>query len=516
MKRILVLLALATLVTGLLGSCKKDDIENPDPQSFEEVVKNLPGVYLSSTFYKMHGYGHIVSLNEDGTVNLYWFIDDDVENGVDIDDTYKMSGTWEAFEVDEQLNDEVTSKIALRMKLAEVTDDSPESLVDTTYLFTYNNRNCVYSTNFGEDEFVEFDEEYAKSTQKLEEYLRTRQEPNVFYGEDTDEESGTNGTDDISIFPRSLHAWMSELPDDIFLCDLTIPGSHDALSYRCENTAQTQTLKIADQFMCGSRYFDIRYYMAHKKVYPCHGVYRTLSSKNIKDDLILLEQCLMASPRECAIVMFCRNANDGNTEKDRQEWIEKNVFANSLVPYVPFRPDLRLGDVRGKIVVLTRDWKEYPGYDSWNSTYVGPINNPGGLPKKVFWYSQDYSEWESNDMLGKIDIFKKTAEPRNLVTKAPSPDKGFNDLKWSINYLSGYYKTYQPVQFASIVNPNILRYLKDCNNEKTFGIVPLDWIGRDKVNGGITEVWVGHNTHANEVVPALIKSNQNLIQWYNK
>ena len=506
------------MTIGLLGSCKKDSSNDSDPQGdkpFEEIVEELPGIYLSSTFYTMHGYGHVATLNEDGTVRLYWFTDDDAKDGVDIDNTYEMFGTWEAFRVNEQLNDEILSKVALRMELTEVTDGTPERVIDTTYLFTYKNRNCVYSTQFGEDEFVEIDEAYLESTQKLEEYLRSRQEPNIFYGEDIDK-----GIDTKS-YPSSLSTWMSELPDDVLLCDLTIPGSHDALSYRCENSAQTQTGDLGDQFVAGSRFFDIRYYMRSNGVFPCHGNWYSLSkTKTIKEELEHLEIFVGAlCPRECAIVMFNQNGNDDFTEAQRKNWIETNVFASAPGKYIQYRPDLRLGDVRGKIVVMTRDWNEYPGYDSWNAGMNGPGNNPGGLPNKVFWYRQDYCDFENNDneRYKKVDYFKEMAGHRNPVTNQPSQDRGFNDLRWSINYISGYYTKYQPVKFASYICPEIRRYVTECNNnnnKRTFGIVPLDYVGRDRVAGGITEGWVRRNVYGSEVVWDLIRSNKPLIQWH--
>lgn len=511
MKKNFTIFVLAALTIGLLGSCKKDDnLAQQEEKSFEEIVKELPGTYLSSTFYTMHGYGHIASLKEDGTVKLYWFTDNDVEDGVDIDNTYEMTGTWEAFRVDEQLNDLVRSKVAIRMKLTEVTTESPETLVDTTYLFTYKNRNCVYSTNFGEDEFMVIDESYMESAEKLEEYLRSRQEANIFYGEDLNEERDTK---------VSRTTWMSELPDNVLLCDLTIPGSHDALSYRCENSAQTQTEDIASQFMFGSRYFDIRYYMRSNGVFPCHGNWYSLSkTKTIKDELIKLEQMLLNCSRECAIVMFNQNGKDDYTEAQRKNWIETYVFNNSLVPYVEYRPDLRLGDVRGKIVVMTRDWNEYPGYDSWGAGMNGPVNNPGGLPNKVFWYRQDYCDFENNDdeRYNKVDYFKEMAGHRNSVANQPSQDRGYNDLRWSINYMSGYYTKYQPAKFAEYINPKIQDYVSGCNhsynnnNKKTFGIVPLDYVGRNRVAGGITEAWGRFSVNADAVMADLIESNEPL------
>lgn len=59
--------------------------------------------------------------------------------------------------------------------------------------------------------------------------------------------------------------WMSALPDTTNLAALSIPGTHDTMSYNGDITwtltkplAQTQTMSLYQQLEAGIRYIDIR------------------------------------------------------------------------------------------------------------------------------------------------------------------------------------------------------------------------------------------------------------------
>lgn len=56
--------------------------------------------------------------------------------------------------------------------------------------------------------------------------------------------------------------WMRDLPDSLYICSLTIPGTYNAFTYNCTSIAsawaKAQTKSIEDQFKCGVRAFDVR------------------------------------------------------------------------------------------------------------------------------------------------------------------------------------------------------------------------------------------------------------------
>lgn len=470
MKRILVLLALATLVTGLLGSCKKDDIENPDPQSFEEVVKNLPGVYLTADYYDEFGYGRVVNLKEDGTTEQYYFFDNEVEDGVSVDEDYIMKGTWKAFKVED-----IPSKTGFICNLTVEGDPDAEVVADTTYLF-FNDKNYVFSTYFGYDEFFKVSQTFDefKSKKSLEAFLPG-------HLRETELTKSSPATKSYTNPPEYLSRWMGNLSDDVYLCDLSIPGSHDALSYRCSSSAQTQTADLQQQFSWGIRFFDIRY--CHERIFgrrvcPCHDKHCCMNRlRSLSDDLKLLEACVsmqqITSPKKEGAIIWLKcdqHMDDEAKTKWCMEWIKNNAINKSM--YIPFRKDLKLGDIRGKIVVLTRSdkWNEWAGYHE-----PDPIK-----------YIQDYCCTTTQYHLDEGDN-KEFLKLKPIRFEEALYDRWSHSLsdhyEWLINHCSGYYKTYRPVEYTCDAYPELLNVLRN-HDDKSYGIVPMDFVGR---NGRVYE-----------------------------
>ena len=385
MKRILVLLALATLVTGLLGSCKKDDIENPDPQgdkTFEEVVKELPGVYLSADYYDELGYGRVVNLKEDGTSEQYYFFDNDVKDGVSVDEGYTMKGTWTAFE-----SKRTPSKTGFICNMALEVDSEVEAIVDTNYIGFQNNKTYINSSYFGLNELFKVNQSFDefKTKETLEAFLPGHLKDTELSKILKSSNDGAEATP-----PEYLSHWMRDIPDDVHLIDLSIPGSHDALSYRCISGAQTQTESIEKQFAWGSRFFDLRVYKAWLlgySVYPCHGDYACVNLcwtvvNEIEKLIDAVSKNILNNSETAIIRIRCEGPNQELPDDWYfcREWLYDNVFLTGdygMLPdyerinalykdvFIPYRPDLTLGEVRGKIVVMYDNpaWQDnHPGY----------------------------------------------------------------------------------------------------------------------------------------------------------
>lgn len=514
MKRILVLLALATLVTGLLGSCKKDDIENPDPQgdkTFEEVVKELPGVYLSADYYDELGYGRVVNLKEDGTTEQYYFFDNDVKDGVSVNEGYVMKGTWTAFKVED-----ISSKTGFICNLALEGDPEAEAIVDTNYIGFLNDKTYINSSNFGQNELFKVNQSFDefKTKETLEAFLPGHLKDTELSKILKSSNDGAEATP-----PEYLSHWMRDIPDDVHLIDLSIPGSHDALSYRTISGAMTQTESIEKQFAWGSRYFDLRVYKSTffgAKVYPCHDKIRCLDlCRTIVSDMEELVSAVspnFLNNSETAIIRIRVEGPYYETEDSDFccSWLYSHLFLkqdpgityftdleqlNALYKdiFIPYRPDLTLGDVRGKIVVMYDDtgWynygdaKPHPGYISSNPDDIDGKGRRKGGHKFTF---QDECEFGAplfqdtyNYIDKKVSLFEK--ELQNNRKEIPIGSKVSNtpyNECLSFNHCSGYLTTYFPVQFSHYVYPEILKALKkEEYKRKTYGIVPMDYIGRE-------------------------------------
>lgn len=508
MKRILVLLALATLVTGLLGSCKKDDIENPDPQgdkTFEEIVKDLPGVYLSADFYDELGYGRVVNLKEDGTTEQYYFFDNDVKDGVSVNEGYVMKGTWTAFKVED-----ISSKTGFICNLALEGNPEAEAIVDTNFIGFMNNKTYINSSSFGQNELFKVNQSFDefKTKENLEAFLPG-------HLKDTELSKILNSSNDgaEATPPEYLSHWMRDIPDDVHLIDLSIPGSHDALSYRCISGAQTQTESIEKQFAWGSRFFDLRVYKAWLlgySVYPCHGDFACVNLcwtvvNEIEKLIDAVSKNILNNSETAIIRIRCEGPNQELPDDWYfcREWLYDNVFLTGdygMLPdyerinalykdvFIPYRPDLTLGEVRGKIVVMYDNpaWQDnHPGYINSKPDEEDAYGKRAGGHKYTFQDECEFGALLFQDAFYYIDKKVSLFENELKINRKEIPigskvsNTPYNECL-SFNHCSGYLTTYFPVQFSHYVYPEILKALKKEEYErKTYGIVPMDYIGRD-------------------------------------
>ena len=153
--------------------------------------------------------------------------------------------------------------------------------------------------------------------------------------------------------------WMTHLPDNICLSDLTIPGTHDASAADVEGgdgnaNGQTQLLTIHDQLYAGVRYFDLRFsgeglLMVHGPVCNCRFEGKYLYWATVRN---WIDDFLDRNPGETVILQIKADRHGESTEraimKNLRSW-NKVYHWNSSDPKIP-----TLGEVRGKVVVISR------------------------------------------------------------------------------------------------------------------------------------------------------------------
>ena len=159
-------------------------------------------------------------------------------------------------------------------------------------------------------------------------------------------------------------SWMTELPDGVYLSDLTIPGTHDAgTCYTYGNIVPQdsfttcQQLFIDEQLGAGVRFFDIRMGMdgdADRDPYINHGgtVCETRTGKwlRLSDVVEDFKTFLKAHPGETVLMMASQSGGDvKNQTSALWKLMEDNpglFYAEDAIP--------TLGEARGKIVLMRR------------------------------------------------------------------------------------------------------------------------------------------------------------------
>lgn len=270
--------------------------------------------------------------------------------------------------------------------------------------------------------------------------------------------------------------WMTELKNDIPVCRLSIPGSHDAgtagVWFPTRHYAQTQSMDIEEQWNAGIRFFDLRPRLSGGELKIYHGP----ANCHITFDeaLQIIKQKLEQNPTEFCIVMT-NNAGGGQESVDMAMQAIKDIFPAKMIAV--FNAHMTVADMRGRILfihrnepskgigvpgVVTRRW---PG--NGLSKHGAMISSD--RETAVLWV-QDYFTSGNNDSSGYLK--RKWEMTEQLLRDFSGADEG----TWCINHTSGYTGTGVRTNIkrnANNTNAKLLEYLQAGN--PLSGIIPMDF-----------------------------------------
>lgn len=269
------------------------------------------------------------------------------------------------------------------------------------------------------------------------------------------------------------NSWMDYIPDDALLSDLTLVGTHDAASMGCSlEMSRCQSLGIAQQLEAGVRLFDLR---PGKNFDIYHGIDPT--GVKFSEALTDMVDFLNENPTQGCIV-FIKNES-GEADWGEGMSAELAQFADNMLK---FKKGLTLGELRGKILVLSRDAYSgtiYGGFFSsgWpDNTADGEvgIGSYQGESLETF-YLQDQYNSDTEEAV-KIASIKKYAD------KAKSKSSG----AWLCNHTSlAGFKILSfgssPKDHAKNIHPEVVAYID--SKPGRLGIVMMDFAGDKSVGG---------------------------------
>lgn len=247
--------------------------------------------------------------------------------------------------------------------------------------------------------------------------------------------------------------WMSRIPKEARLSELSLPGTHDSCAQRDGASfgfAKCQTWKLDDQLSAGVRFIDIRCRHIKDRFQIHHGIIdQKMSFNQVRD---VCRDFLKLHPTECIMMSVKEEATpDGNSRAFAETFKALTRDDGRLWHIARKVPEL--GEVRGRIVLIDR---------------TGTL---GGLP---------WNRFEKQD--------KYTAEPgvkikliRSHLEKAAKADR----QKWFINFCSGTYprKLITPRKYAAIANEAALEFLRGqkVRARVRLGTVVMDFPGEELI-----------------------------------
>ena len=332
--------------------------------------------------------------------------------------------------------------------------------------------------------------------------------------------------------PMQADNWMKRLPDDAYVCNLSIPGSHDTGTGNGfpgvttsiygpfgDKYARTQDKNLEEQWNIGVRAFDLRPCIKDDYINVNHGIMPT----NLRFDnaLTFLRDKLRENPSEFVVIHLLHASDGDDNASNYGERLLQLLGRDDLKDFfIDFKKDLTVREMRGKMLLLSRNdyasspvggfFRNWTGQLDWNAQRNGRIDGANGSSATL--YMQDFAETHQE---GALD--RKVAAIRQLLDfSTKHKTNSASDIVWVYNFASAYSKTsrlYIPFIIdqeisssdgyrdnAAHTNAAIIDYLADpANTAGPTGIILADYVGVDTSNG--------YNTRGQELVDAIIANN---------
>ena len=292
---------------------------------------------------------------------------------------------------------------------------------------------------------------------------------------------------------QAQNNWMEDLEDSRLVTSLSLPGAHDAATgegwmgiaeITGDLAAKAQDLTVAEQWNAGVRVFDIRPQVDESLLRCMHGISGT--KLLVGDFFALLRDLLAAAPSEFAIVTTKIDTTEGEPEVAVWAPLFKSMIESDSLKalFVDFKPTLTVGDLRGKILMLSRnkyDEKPKGGFiDGWSSDkdfakqQGGTITGSDGRSCPL--WMQDY--YQPND-----DRVGKDSAIRLMLDAAMSRDLASDSPAWVFNYTAGNTMVFLSDGYrenAVYANQVVIDYLADEAHMGSTGVIFMDFAGVDE------------------------------------
>lgn len=315
--------------------------------------------------------------------------------------------------------------------------------------------------------------------------------------------------------------WITPLDDNIYVSQMSIPGTHDSATGdgTTFSIGQTQELKLDKQFELGIRAFDLRPAVSDSDIQIYHGMVST--TYNWDQIMERFKYYLQTNPGEFIIILMRHETEGDNSSSSWGDIMEAKLttLKNGTNPStgeswtIDFKPDLTIGEMRGKILFISRD--KYNESGPTVGAYTGWSHNKDGAEVAIYGSSSEsgtlnvqdcYAPSESGDWGGLITgSFIYNSQNKLLVQNFPTTKwTGIESLlkksqqfhtnsdlinRWSINHTSGYVGGSVAGLYNSVSTTDGYRENAENNNIKLYnyinsstwvgstGIVMMDFVG---------------------------------------
>lgn len=272
-----------------------------------------------------------------------------------------------------------------------------------------------------------------------------------------------------------LNNWMQDIEDNRLVCKMSIPGTHDTGAYTGNGWVKTQDKNIEQQLNSGIRFFDIRLVHQNGVLKLCHGSY-IFDVTFVGDVLKTTAEFLKEHPSETVIMTIKRDhdLDKGDATKYRMALTKALEGDRNLTSYMvkSFRPDFTLGDLRGKMLIISRDgWITTPSgkVTSWpdNASFSSSIESTNGSSTII--HVEDHYKSRASD---KVSYVAQNVRKAQATFNTPKND-------WFITFTSstGAIGWAQPQTTTNQIDRDVNNILRGNENFRTSGILVFNFAG---------------------------------------
>lgn len=263
---------------------------------------------------------------------------------------------------------------------------------------------------------------------------------------------------------NKLPCWLKYISDNRSITELSIPGTHDAMTALCDSDYyKTQHLSLVEQLNIGVRFFDLR---ITRDLVAAHREWISdISAQAIFEQL---QQFLAQNPSEFVLVRI-QNANERKDDFEQYKLAIQTFITDYLGNlYLPKLNDdgehyiwPTLGEVRGKIIAIEC------AAPTWQ------VSSLDGLTWAYNWHENDNIVLQDN--WNGPDIEEKIKDIKALLL----PIQHYNH-KLVLNHISATNGVLEnPMGYADIINPIIANKLTVLEKNSGKGVLIYDFIDDD-------------------------------------
>ena len=394
-------------------------------------------------------------------------------------------------------NEDVTSttvNIQLPTGGVKLTKGNNEKLVVTAFLLPENlpqtirvivNCKKVGATNSGETAIISKDISYTNDSEVL----------------------GKKNSIVLGALPNpivfSYETWMANLPDNIYISQMSLPGTHDAGAYTSGSIssafAQTQTLTIEEQFDAGVRVLDFRpsYDADVSGNFDISHGYISVGVlfDDVMDDVL---NWLAKHPTEFIIIQLKNESSGDAAFENWQKNIRKKLkFINQDYVISEFDPTMTLKEGRGKILFMSRDDyynDDNTAYGDWIGCKISGWPDNEASWSRTFYTSPDHENaeqggtgtlWVSDRYSASLGNIKESNKKSDIKTMLSNAAANSNIDVWYMTWLnvSGTLSLFNPGRETGVYNAYASEIINDYQTYNKTGIVMMDWAGYSNYNG---------------------------------